>query len=140
EMLDARKALEAGAPSEEVEWVPPLEGVDLGEGPTIPEIEADAVRARWETQPNDLGLVVDDPTTGEIHVGNFDAHGGHELFLDHLYPGISDTSSWRGAIVSSDGTAINNSGLNVGRGFGQGMAPPEFQQVLDALRRAGLAN
>lgn len=103
----------------------------------IPQAEVDAVRARWQQNPNDIGLVAYKPSTGEIHVANFDAHGGHDMLLRNL--NIADANNWRGAIVSSNGNVINNSGLNVGRGFGQGMAPEEFAKVTESLRRVGLA-
>jgi len=98
-----------------------------GPDPSIPRSEVDALRARWITDSNDLGLGVYNPTTSEIHVGNFDSHGGHDLFLQNL--GVTDHNDWRGFVVVSDGQVINNSGLNVGSGYRQGMPPADFQRV-----------
>jgi hypothetical protein len=91
---------------------------------------------RWQQEPGDIGLGVYNPSTGEIHVGSFDAYGGHDLFLQNL--GITDAAPWRGFVVGSNGQASNNSGLNVGLGYGQGMSPTDYQHVVDELRQGGL--
>jgi hypothetical protein len=103
---------------------------------TILPSEVTALRNAWQQNPTDLGLIVYKPGTGEFHVGSFDAHGGHDLFLHNLL--ITDDANWRGASISSGGVVINNSGLNVGKGHGQGMPPGEWQEVLQACRDAGL--
>jgi hypothetical protein len=41
----------------------------------IPQNEIDAILARWQQKPEDLGLVVYNSATEEIHVASFDAHG-----------------------------------------------------------------
>jgi hypothetical protein len=98
--------------------------------------EVSAMQVAWQQDPTDIGLIVYKPSTCEIHLGSFDAHGGHELLLHNLQ--FADTTNWRGASISNGGLVVNNSGLNIGQGYGQGMPPSDWQQVLEACRQAGL--
>ena len=106
---------------------------------TIPQPEVDALRKAWARDPNDIGLGLYNPSTGEIHVGSYDTTGsiGHDGLQNVLGIPDADRPRWRGFIVSSDGQVINNSAFNNPEG-GVQMLPAHFADVEAALRRAGL--
>ncbi len=108
--------------------------------PVVPPDEASAVQVALQQNPQNMGLVVYNPTTGEIHVGPFDRFGGHDALLDSIGQ-LDNSSQWLGAVVQSDGEVLNISALNAGSG-GQGMGMPDavLQTVTSALKAAGLAN
>jgi hypothetical protein len=108
---------------------------------TIPQAEIDAVRKAWAQAPNDIGLGLYNPWTGEIHVGTFDTTGqsiGHDGLQMILGIPDSDRPQWRGFVFSSGGQAINNSGFNVPDGTAPRMRADFFAEVEAALQRAGL--
>ena len=97
------------------------------------------MRLAWARNPNDLGLGLFNPTTGEIHVGSFDMTGGIGHDGLQIVLGIldADRPNWRGFVVTSGGQAINHSAFNNPDG-GVRMLAPSFAKVEDALRQAGL--
>jgi hypothetical protein len=99
----------------------------------------DALQRAWARNPNDLGLGLYNPSTGEIHVGSYDTTEsiGHDGLQNALGIPDADRPKWRGFIVSSGGQVVNNSAFNNPDG-GVRMLPDYFAQVEDALRRAGL--
>jgi hypothetical protein len=73
-----------------------------------------ALQAAFLANPNDLGVGLYNPSTGEIRLGSFDlvtqGHG-HQGLADAL--GITNNLAWRGFVVSSDGKFAPTSHFNL---------------------------
>jgi hypothetical protein len=107
----------------------------------ISQVEADAVRAAWAQNSNDVGLGLYNPFRGAIHVGTYDTTGqqmGHDGL--QMTVGIPDVErlQWRGFVFTSSGQLINVSGFNIPDGAAPRMRADYLVQVDDALRRASL--
>ncbi len=96
--------------------------------------EVDDLLQAFAQNPNDLGVGICNPTTGEIHIASFDrvAPGGH---LDLVSKFGLDPAEWRGFVVSSDGQYQPISHLN---GLSLRMDQPLATAVEELLRKAGL--
>lgn len=108
---------------------------------TIPQAEVAVVKTAWGHNPQDLGVGLYNPTTGEIHVGTFDTTGrqiGHDGLQMALRIPDVDRLHWRGFVFTSTGRTFNQSGFNIPDGTPPRMRADFYAQVEDALRRAGL--
>lgn len=80
----------------------------------IPPVDVADLRAAFVANPNDLGIGLYNPATGEIRLGNFDlvTRGyGHQGLADAL--GITNNGEWRGFIVTADGRFAPTSHFNL---------------------------
>ena len=96
------------------------------------------LRRAFQANPNDLGVGLFNPNTGEIRLGSFDlvTQGqGHQGLADAF--GILNNSEWRGFIVTSDGKFVPTSHFNLVDGSTT-MQPTIANGVEAALRQAGL--
>jgi hypothetical protein len=69
----------------------------------IPAGDVADLRAAFRANPQDLGVGLYNPATGEIQLGSFDlvTQGqGHQGLADAL--GIKDNGNWRGFLVTAD--------------------------------------
>jgi hypothetical protein len=111
---------------------------------SIDPTEITNLQNAFRTNPNDLGVGIYDPSTGEIHLGSFDQLNqagfgqGHQALADSL--GITDTSQWQGFVIDSNGGFAPSSHFNPPFGNGLAMPPADATQVLQALQQASLAN
>src|SRR5262245_35102746 len=105
---------------------------------TIPPGDVAGLRAAWAINPQDIGLGLYHPSTGEVRLGSFDTTGGqgHQGLADVV--GITANQEWRGFIVSSAGQLIPTSHFNLVDGGKLAMRPDLAAVVEHALRQAGL--
>jgi hypothetical protein len=97
-----------------------------------------ALQAAFQANPNDVGVGLCNPSTGEIRLGSFDTvtgGQGHQGLANAL--GIMNNGEWRGFVVSSDGRFVPTSHFNLPDG-GLLMNPGLAAQVQRALQQAGL--
>jgi hypothetical protein len=104
---------------------------------SISQAEVDALRAAWGANPQDIGVGVYNPQTGETHIMSMQNTGniGHDGVIQAL--GLT-ASEWMGYIVTSDGTFWPQSGLNVPWTSTHQMPANAAAAVQQALRAAGL--
>jgi len=103
--------------------------------------EVDAVRRAWLRNPQDVGVGLYNPTTGEFHLGTFDTSGqntGHDGLQLSLQIVDRDRPFWRGFIFTSDGRIFNRSGFNIVDGTGPQMRADYFREVEAALQQSSL--
>jgi hypothetical protein len=80
----------------------------------IPPGDVTNLQAAFRANPNDLGVGLYNPSTGEIRLGSFDlvTRGqGHQGLADAI--GIKDNGDWRGFVVSAAGKLIAASHFNL---------------------------
>ena len=106
---------------------------------TVVPADVAGLRAAWGRNPQDLGVGLYNPRTGEVRLVNFDATGGHghQGLADLL--SITDNTAWRGFIVSSDGRLIPASHFNLVDGD-LAMQPDLAVAVRQALEQVGLVH
>jgi len=99
--------------------------------------EVALLKDAFKGNPQDIGLGLVNPTTGEIRLGSFDATNGlgHQGLANTI--GVTNNSAWRGFIVTADGRLIPKSHLNVPDGS---LALRSDLAILveQALRQVGL--
>lgn len=104
----------------------------------IPPDDVAKLRAAFAANPNDLGVGLFNPTTGEVRLGSFDRvtdGKGHQGLADAL--GIVDNRDWRGFIVEAGGRFLPRSHFNAIDG--SAVLLDECQtRVREALTDAGL--
>lgn len=104
----------------------------------IPPGDVADLQAAFAANPQDLGVGLYNPTTGEIRLGSFDIRTlgqGHQGLANVL--GIRDNGEWRGFVLSSDGKCAPTSHFNLVDGA-MTMKPDHEAQVRQELRQAGL--
>jgi len=112
--------------------------------PLIDPTETGNLQKAFRSNPNDVGIGLFNPRTGEIHLGSFDQLSsagfaqGHQGLADSL--GITDPSQWQGFIIDSNGGFAPISHFNQPFGSAMAMPPAQAALVLHALQQAGLAN
>jgi hypothetical protein len=67
---------------------------------TVPQAEIAALRMAWAKDPQDLGLGMYRPSTGEIHIASYDETGrtGHDGLQHFLGIPDAERPEWRGFI------------------------------------------
>jgi hypothetical protein len=106
--------------------------------PVVDRNDVAALTAAFQTNPNDLGVGLYNPQTGEVRLGSFDLvtiGQGHQGLADAV--GIKDNSEWRGFIVSPDGRFNPGSHFNIVDGDVM-MKPDLAAAVEQALKGVGL--
>ena len=104
----------------------------------IPSADVADLRFAFRSNPQDIGVGLYNPFTGEIRIGSFDlvtGGQGHQGLADRL--GITKNIEWRGFLVSSDGRFLPTSHFNLVDGA-LTMTQPHADFVRQELRQAGL--
>jgi hypothetical protein len=104
----------------------------------VPAGDIADLQAAWQANPQDLGVGLYNPSTGEIRLGNFDIvtrRQGHQGLADAL--GIVNNGEWRGFLVTSDGKFAPTSHFNLVDGT-LAMKPDQESAVRQELQQAGL--
>ena len=104
----------------------------------IPPRDVADLKADFRTNPQDVGVGLYNPSTGEIRLGSFDRvtqQQGHQGLADAL--GITKNSDWRGFLVSTDGKFHPMSHFNLLDGSLM-LKPSHEIDVRKELQQAGL--
>lgn len=78
-------------------------------GPSIPQADVNLVRVRFAADPQDVGIGLYNPSTGEIRLSTVDAAGGHAGLAHSL--AIPHDRDWRGFSFDLVGQTLKTAGL-----------------------------
>jgi len=104
----------------------------------IPPHDVADLQAAFQANPNDLGVGLYNPSTGEIRLGSFDKvtrRQGHQGLANAL--GITNNEDWRGFVVTADGQLLPVSHFNLADGK-LTLKPCHEAVVRQELQQAGL--
>ena len=104
----------------------------------IPPDDIARLQAAFAANPQDLGVGLYNPSTGDIRVGSFDrvTQGqGHQGLA--IVVGIANNSDWRGFLVRANGILLPVSHFNLVDGS-LSLLPGHEAQVRQVLKLVGL--